>query len=317
VRILLWHVHGSWTTAFVQGRHDYLVPVLPDRSADGVGRARTWDWPVSVVEFAPEQLARADFDVVVLQRPQEFDLVRSWTRRRPGIDVPAVYLEHNTPEPHPVNSRHPMADRADVRLVHVTHFNRLFWDSGRTSSSVIEHGVVDPGELYTGELARAAAVVNEPERRGRMVGADLFGQFAATAPLDVFGMGGTGTSADSRVVRHGDVPQHAMHRELARRRVYLHLTRWTSLGLSLIEAMQLAMPVVAIAATEAGEAVPEGAGVISTDVDRLVRAMADYLNDPEAARMAGKSARAYALQRYGLPRFLADWDRLLEEVTAE
>jgi len=74
VRILLWHVHGSWTTAFVQGRHDYLVPVLPDRSADGVGRARTWDWPASVVEFAPEQLARADFDVVVLQRPQEFDL---------------------------------------------------------------------------------------------------------------------------------------------------------------------------------------------------------------------------------------------------
>ena len=24
MRILLWHVHGSWTTAFVQGPHDYL-----------------------------------------------------------------------------------------------------------------------------------------------------------------------------------------------------------------------------------------------------------------------------------------------------
>ena len=38
VRVLLWHVHGSWTTAFVQGGHDYLVPVLPDRGPDGVGR---------------------------------------------------------------------------------------------------------------------------------------------------------------------------------------------------------------------------------------------------------------------------------------
>ncbi len=29
MRILLWHVHGAWTTAFVHGRHDYVVPVVP------------------------------------------------------------------------------------------------------------------------------------------------------------------------------------------------------------------------------------------------------------------------------------------------
>ena len=39
MRILLWHVHGSWTTAFVQGEHEYLVPVTPDRGPDGVGIA--------------------------------------------------------------------------------------------------------------------------------------------------------------------------------------------------------------------------------------------------------------------------------------
>ncbi len=50
MRILLWHVHGSWTTAFVQGPHEYLVPVLPDRGPDGRGRAQTWDWPGSVRE---------------------------------------------------------------------------------------------------------------------------------------------------------------------------------------------------------------------------------------------------------------------------
>ena len=27
MRILHWHVHGAWSTAFVQGPHDYLVPV--------------------------------------------------------------------------------------------------------------------------------------------------------------------------------------------------------------------------------------------------------------------------------------------------
>jgi glycosyltransferase involved in cell wall biosynthesis len=315
MRVLVWHVHGSWTTAFVQGRHDYLVPVLPDRGPDGLGRARTWDWPASVVELSPDQLRTAEIDAVIVQRPHELDLVREWTGRAPGAELPAVYLEHNTPEPHPVHTRHPVADRTDIPIVHVTHFNKLFWDSGRAPTVVIEHGVVDPGERYTGELPAIAAVVNEPDRRGRMVGADLFETFADVAPLDVFGMGEPRVSRDGRVRYHGDVAQDAMHTELARRRVYLHLTRWTSLGLSLVEAMQLGMPVVAIAATEAVEAVPESAGVISTDVGRLADAVRWYLNEPEAARMAGKSARVHALQRYGLTRFLADWDRLLQEVT--
>ena len=71
MRILLWHVHGSWTTAFVQGRHQYLIPTLPGRGPDGRGRARTWDWPASAVEVTPDEAAEADVDVVVLQRPRE------------------------------------------------------------------------------------------------------------------------------------------------------------------------------------------------------------------------------------------------------
>jgi len=48
MRILHWHVHGAWSTAFVQGPHDYLVPVVPDRGPDGLGRPDTYDWPASV-----------------------------------------------------------------------------------------------------------------------------------------------------------------------------------------------------------------------------------------------------------------------------
>jgi hypothetical protein len=315
MKILLWHVHGSWTTAFVQGDHQYVLPVLPDRGPDGLGRARTWDWPPAAVELPPDQLRGTDLDVVVLQRPHEIQLVQRWTGRCPGRDLPAVYLEHNAPEPHPVHSRHPLADRGDIPIVHVTHFNRLFWDTGRAPTSVIEHGVVDPGELYSGELARAAVVINEPDRRGRMVGADLLPSFAAAAPIDLFGMGDPALRIPG-VRRMGDVRQSEMHGRLATRRVYLHTTRWTSLGLALIEAMHVGMPVVAVGATEAGEAVPQDAGVVSTDVDRLRAALREYLADPEAARVAGKAARAYALERYGLARFLADWDRLLAEVTA-
>ena len=103
-----------------------------------------------------------------------------------------------------------------------------------------------------------------------------------------------------------------MHAELARRRVYVHPVRWTSLGLSLLEAMHLGMPVVALATTEAHEAVPPGAGACSTDVDGLVRELRALVAEPDRARALGAAARTHVLGRYGLPRFLADWDGVLD-----
>ncbi|MFL6164345.1 MAG: glycosyltransferase [Jatrophihabitantaceae bacterium] len=322
MRILLWHVHGSWTTAFVQGQHEYFLPVTPDRGPYGLGRARTWQWPASVVELSPQELAATDLDVVVLQRPEESELARRWLRRTPGVDLPAVYLEHNTPDAAPVGQRHPMAEQSAIPLVHVTHFNDLYWDSGRARTQVIEHGIPDPGERYSGELARIGVVVNDPLRRGRVVGADLLSRFCPVAPVDLFGMRVTDFVAQAgfdpaRLSAHEDrSTQDDMHSQLAQRRVYLHPMRWTSLGLSLLEAMMLGMPVVALASTEAVDVVEPSCGVISTNVARLVEGVREFLAEPEAARLAGKAARAVARQRFGLDRFRSDWDRVLAETVA-
>ena len=308
MRVLHWHVHGAWSTAFLQGPHDYLVPVVPGRGPDGRGRARTYDWPASVREVTPAQLADEPVDVVVLQRPRDLELAARWLGDR---RVPAVYVEHDCPRGEVPRTRHQLADRSDVPLVHVTHFNALMWDSGRAPTTVIEHGVVDPGPLWTGELARLGVVINDPARRGRLVGADLIQEFARIAPVDLFGM----NSDRVPLVSAHDLPQAALHARLARRRAYVHPFRWTSLGLSLIEAMHLGIPVVALATTEAVEAVPPEAGVLSTRPERLWAAVREFLHDEDAARLAGKAARTAALEHYGLARFLADWDALLEEVT--
>jgi hypothetical protein len=312
VRILLWHVHGAWTTAFVHGEHDYVVPVLPDRGPDGVGIARTYAWPGDrVTELPPEALRDEPFDVVVLQRPHELEhLAEDWLGRRPGRDLPAIYVEHNAPQGRIAEMRHPAADRDDLLLVHVTHFNALFWDAGATRTRVVEHGIVDPGERYSGELPRGAVVINEARRRARVTGTDLLDRFAQAAPLDVFGIDAASVGGIE------DLPQDRLHAEMARRRVYLHPIRWTSLGLSLLEAMHLGMPVVALGTTEVHEAVPAEAGVVSTRVDVLAAAMRRLVADREEALERGRAARAAALERYGLARFLRDWDDVLQEVTS-
>ena len=309
MRILLWHVHGSWTTAFVQGSHEYLLPLVPDRGPDGRGRARTWEWPQSAIEVTREEARDARVDAVILQRPIELErLAREWLGDR---RVPTIYVEHNAPQGRIAEMRHPAADRDDVTVAHVTHFNDLFWDCGSTRTRVIEHGIVDPGYRYTGETPRAAVVINEARRRARVTGTDLLDRFAGDGvPIDLFGIDAEALGGVD------DVPQHRLHNEMPRRRVYLHPIRWTSLGLSLIEAMHLGMPVVALATTEAPEAVPGAAGVLSTSVERLAYAARGFLADAERAREAGVAAREAALRRFGLQRFLDDWDDLLEEVAA-
>ena len=189
MNVLVWHVHGSWTTAFVHGPHRYLLPTLPERGPWGGGRPAAWNWPASAVETSRRLV---DVDVVVLQRPEEIDLAAGST----GVGARPCRPSSSTPPPRAGGrSRHPMTDRDDLLLVHVTHFNDLMWDAGSTATTVVEHGIVDPGHRYTGELAAAAVCVNEPVRRGRVTGTDLLPRFARAAPLDVFGMGTDGLGA--------------------------------------------------------------------------------------------------------------------------
>src|SRR5690606_151415 len=103
VRGLLWHVHGSWTTAFGPGGHEYLVPLTPGRGPDGRGRARTYPWPDTVREVPFDRLREEEVDVVVLQRPHEIELAERWLGRRLP---PAVYVEHNTPAGDVPRTRH-------------------------------------------------------------------------------------------------------------------------------------------------------------------------------------------------------------------
>jgi hypothetical protein len=310
--ILLWHVHGSWTESFVSGRHRYLIPVTSDHGPDGRGLAgRNWR---NAREIPAESLGGQDIDVVVLQRPHEAALVAQWSGRRPGIDVPAVYVEHNAPRPYAEHSQHHLAHRSDIPVVHVTDFNRLMWDSGWAPTRVIGHGIADPGPLYSGDVVRVASMINEPLRRGRTVGADLLPRLSAYGQIDVWGIG-TEALADvgAGINGCGDVSAPTLWSDVARRRVYLHAARWTSLGLSLIEAMYLGMPVVAVGTTMAPFTVPYEAGVVSTDVETLGRGLSEFLNDAAAAEAAGKAAREFACAQFGLERFLSEWDALITE----
>ncbi len=59
---------------------------------------------------------------------------------------------------------------------------------------------------------------------------------------------------------------------------------------------------------------PPEAGLVSADPAALAAMARRWSADPELARIAGQAGRHHALRRFGLTRFLDEWDRLLAEV---
>lgn len=310
LRILTWHVHGNYLYYLTQVPHEWYVLSRPGRPPGYAGRAGALPWGDNVHDLPVDRLAEAELDAIVFQSHAHYlrDQHELLTERQKRL--PRIYLEHDPPQEHPTNTRHPVQD-PEVTIVHVTHFNELMWDNGGNPTRVVEHGVLVPPDVrYTGEKERGVVVVNNMGKRGRRLGADLFREFRQHMPLDLIGMdaeseGGLGE------VRNVDVPAFT-----ARYRFFFHSCRYTSLGLAACEAMMIGMPVVAPATTEIVTVIRPGVnGYVDTSRSALLDAMRDLLRYPELARRWGEAARRTALERFGIERFVADWSRVLVDVT--
>jgi len=310
LRILTWHIHGSYLNTLARVDADWYLPVKPCRPEGYGGRGSTFDLPSYVHEVPAEQVRDLKLDLVIYQSPKnyfedQFDILSAEQRR-----LPKIYLEHNTPKPGAVDTRHPIDD-PDVLLVHVTHYNRLMWDNGRTPTLVIEHSVaIDPTITYSGQIERGITVINGMQKRPRIAGYDIFLRAQQAIPLDAVGME---TEAFGGL---GDVPYRDLHRRVAEYRFLFSPIRYTSLPLAVIEAMSIGMPVVALATTELPTVIENGeTGYVSCDVDQLINAMRFLLANPEEARRLGANARAVANERFGLERFIRDWNDAFKLVT--
>jgi glycosyltransferase involved in cell wall biosynthesis len=195
-------------------------------------------------------------------------------------------------------------DDPGVLLVHVTPFNDLMWDSGRSPTRVIEHGVAVPeGVRYTAKIDGGIVVVNHLRRRGRRLGADIFERVRGEVPLDLVGM-----DAES-LGGLGEIQPLELARFESRYRFFFNPIRYTSLGLAVIEAMMIGMPIVGLATTEMATAIENGvSGFTSTNVGLLVERMRELLADPGEARRLGENARRLAAERFSIDRFAKEWE---------
>ncbi len=269
--------------------------------------------PNYVREVPAGDVQNLPLDLIIFQTPTNYHTDQYEILTDEQRQLPRIYLEHNSPEPHPTESRHPAANDPSVRIVHVTHYNRLMWDNGSAPTQAVEHSVaIDPTISYEGHRNEGIVVVNEIGRRGRMAGLDLFQQLRERVPLTVVGM------KSVEVGGIGEMHYSRLHRRVAEYRFLFSPMRYSSLPLAVVEAMTIGMPIVALATTELPQVIQNGVhGFVSTDPYELARQMQYLLDHPDEARRMGDNARQLALSRFGLARFVRDWNTVFADVCAK
>jgi hypothetical protein len=310
--VLTWHIHGSYLGYLAECGHEFYLPVLPGRPPRFSGRASDADWPENIHEIPAEKIASRDFDCVLYQHHENWTRDRfDWLSPEQRRDLPQAFLEHDPPRQHPTDTRHPVDD-PNVLIVHCTHFNELMWDCGDNPTVVIEHGVRVPDDaIWVGDLERGIVCVNDIASRGRRLGDDVFAQAREELPLDLYGLhseerGGLGALPHARTA-------HVM----ARYRFLFNPIRYTSLGLSVCEAMMVGVPIVGLATTEMPVAIEDGTtGFVATDVDRLIECGNLLLRDYDLAARLSANARSVARERFGIERFAREWRLLLDSLSA-
>jgi hypothetical protein len=304
MRIFTWHAHSSYLFSLVKARqHEFFVPIRAGRPHPWGGGMAWLEWPDNLHEVPVEAVRDLELDVLL------FPTKAAWLEEQYAILTPAqrllpkIFLEHDPPTESPTDARH-LVDDPEVLVVHVSHFNDLMWDSGRSPTRVIEHGVAVPDGLrWRGDVARGITVVHGLNAGGRRLGADLFQAMRHDLPLDLAGRG------SEELGGHGDLPPPELWQRELGHRFFFSPIRHASMDMAVCEAMVLGLPIIGLATGEMPNVVENGvAGYIDTDVGKLKEHMVRLLDDPLEAAWLSEGARQAGRRRFDIRRFVRDWD---------
>lgn len=136
LRVLTWHVHGSYLYYLVQAPVEFYLPVRTPPEAGYSGRAGSFPWPANVHDVPADLVHELELDCILFQSRKNYleDQFEILSEKQQAL--PRIYLEHDPPRENPIDTQH-LVDDPNILLVHVTHFNNLMWDSGHTPTKVM------------------------------------------------------------------------------------------------------------------------------------------------------------------------------------
>jgi hypothetical protein len=99
LRILTWHVHGSYLYYLLHTPHEFYIPVNAGRTEayGGLPPGNSYPWPSNAHEVPVEQVKNLDLDVILFQTKRNYLLDQYEILSDEQQRLPKMYLEHDPP----------------------------------------------------------------------------------------------------------------------------------------------------------------------------------------------------------------------------
>lgn len=325
LKIFTWNVHGTYMNNLVRTGHDFYIPIKPGRPYNYDGKTPGYKWPKNAHEIKVKQIKDFQYDLIILQTPQqaveEQNLVLTKKQRKvPKILIvhapfkrdPKEYFKDKEKKKMMVKIRDKILPTIDV-IVHVSKHGLKQWNrafpNAKLKSKVIYHCIEIPNINWKGNIKKAVTAINNlPERIE--CGPDIWQKVSKKVPVVLFG----GNS--EKFGGKGPIANNKLKNELSKYRVYFNPTTASSLPMAMLEAMSIGLSVVTTATTDIPNIIKNGVdGFISNNPDVLSDRINLLIKNKNLAQKLGSKAKEIIKKQFSSERFIEEWNKLFKDLT--
>ena len=256
-----------------------------------------------------------NIDLVISQNPFEhLSIAKSISRQ---LDIPVINIWHTLPSPgFNFDQLRANADLlSDCLHVFISDYNKKEWGFDTNEAIVIRHGVDTDfwttGKQVVDRQAYALSVVNDWINRSWCCG---FTQWKAgimdkKVPHKVMG--------DTPGLSEPSGSLEELRSAYQEAQVFVNTSTVSPIPMSLLEAMSCGCGVVSTNTCMIPEIITHGFNgylVEPTDVEALHAYTEELLNDKAKAKKFGWNARNTIKERFGISRFVSEWNTVIDNV---
>lgn len=284
-----WQVLGAktWNTTFAQVPDNYTI--IHSDDVEDVMNMVVFDLVMSENKFTQYQLSKQIAD---------------------AYNIPLITLEHCLPDPNsPPSTMHALRSMTGNVDVFISNYSRQKWGWEQEQGVVIEHGVdtdlfkPDPDTV---RWTHIMAAVNKWTERDRECGFTYWKEVTDGLPVlvigDTPGLSRPASGVDELVFRYQTS------------QIFINTAQISPVPTTLLEAMSSGCACVSTANPMVESIIEDGVnGFITNDKVRMRSVLERLLNNPDECRALGMAARQTIIDRFSLPRFVGDWNRVFRE----
>lgn len=296
--------------------HALYVPIKNGRQYNYDGKTPGYPWHNNTQEIDVNKINNYNYDVIIFQTAQHIlqEYFLYFDKNIFDSIKHKIFIVHNLLADSDLNN--PLLSKLEEAInkkvdmvVHISDCILNQWNSVMPSlkrkSIVIYHAIDLPDITATYNINKAVCAINNLPSRPES-GKNEFLELKKFIDIDLYGV------QSESVGGKGNIPASELLKTLAKYSVYINPTRNNPLPMTVLQAMSIGLPVIALNTGDLDKAITDGIeGFLCNSVDDIIDKYNYLINNKEKICQFGINAINKIKNKFSYDRFSQEWNKII------